>query len=86
MITDLIISMFIVLLKAFFGMFPVVTELPWGTDSIVLNAITTFKAFMNLFPPMSIIFTAVSIYIGFKLVLMLWSIVPVFGKMIHRKG
>jgi hypothetical protein len=85
MIIDTIIRLFISMIQAFFGMFPVITELPWGTDSIVTNAVGLFKGFALIFPPLQLILNIVLIYIGFKLMIMLWSVVPFFGKMVHRK-
>lgn len=82
MITDLIISMVIVLLKAFFGLFPIVTELPWGLDAYVSQAISTFRGFADIFPPLESIFVAFTIYLSFRLMLMLFAIIPVFGKML----
>jgi hypothetical protein len=88
MITDLFINMFIVLLKAFFGLFPVVSQLPFGTDEYVIYAVSMFKGFANIFPPISAIFSTFLIYLGFRVGLLLWTIIPWFGKMVnpHKKA
>lgn len=86
MIVDWIISLLLEILKAFFGIFPTITELPWGTDATVTQAVGLYKGFALIFPPLQVILDATLIYIGVQLLIMLWSIVPIFGKMIHKKS
>ena len=85
MIVNWIINWLIDILWAILYFFPTVQTLPFGMDNIVINAVGLFKGFALIFPPMQIILNAVLIYIGIKLGIMLWSIVPIFGKVIHRK-
>lgn len=75
------------LFSAIFGLFgfllsslPQVTTLPWGIDSILVGAMGTFRALMALFPPLQVVFTAFMFYIGFRLLLKLLKMIPMFGK------
>lgn len=83
MITDYFLTFIITLLQKFFSLFPVVTELPFGIDSYVVYAVGLFKGFMAIFPPFGSIFVAFTAYLGFRLVMMLFGIIPIFGKIVN---
>ena len=88
MIIQFIIQMITGIFQTFLGFFPIVTTLPWGLDSTVSFAIGLFKGFANIFPPITAVFTTFMIYLGFRVALMLFGVVPIFGKMVnaHKKA
>jgi len=67
MIFFLLLQALVVAVSMIFAPFPVVTELPWGVDSVFSQGVAYFKAFFDFFPPFSTLFTATLIYIGFRL-------------------
>jgi len=57
-------------LTAMFSFLPRVDELPLGMDSALSQAVGGFKAFMEIFPPLEVIFTAFMWYLGFRIVIL----------------
>lgn len=45
--------------------------LPWGLDDLLINAMSYFRAFIEIFPPAGVVLQAFIIYLGFKLGLMI---------------
>ena len=43
--------------------------LPFGTDAILVSAISMFKAVMLIFPPFAVVYQAAIVYLGFELVM-----------------
>lgn len=61
-----------------FGWLPRVEELPLGMDDYLSSAITSFKAFAEIFPPLEVVFTAFLWYLGFKMTLFTLRALHVF--------
>lgn len=57
---------------------PRVDVLPLGIDDYFSTAITSFKAFAEIFPPLGVIFTAFMWYLGFKITLFTLRALHVF--------
>jgi len=55
---------------------PKIEELPLGIDGYLITAIGYFRAFMEIFPPLEVMFTAFLWYMGFKLTLVVLRNVP----------
>ncbi len=55
---------------------PIITELPWGMDATLTNAVGGYKAMAVFFPPLSIIMTAFLIYLGFRITIIVLRVVP----------
>jgi len=53
---------------------PTATILPWGLDDLWITSIGYFKGFMLVFPPLTIVFDAFMIYLGFRLLLIVLKI------------
>lgn len=88
MIVDKILQLLVDILVAFAGLFDLVTILPWGLDNIVMTGVGLFRGFANIFPPINAIFVTFMIYFGFRLGIMLFGVVPIFGKLVnpHKKA
>lgn len=56
--------------------------LPWGTDSILLQAVTAYKDLAIAFPPFQTVLTAFIIYMLFRIALKILKVVPFVGNMI----
>lgn len=66
MIIFWLITFVISIISFIFYPFPTITEIPWGVDSFLVNGVGYFKALMEFFPPLSTVFSAFMIYIGFR--------------------
>lgn len=62
--------------------FPVITELPWGIDSILLNAVLGYKKLSTYFTPLNTMLVAFVIYLGFKFSLIILRMIPFVGRAI----
>jgi len=58
-----------------FGLFPKVETLPLGMDTALVTAVGYFKTLMASFPPLSVLFTALLWYLGYKGVIMLVKLI-----------
>lgn len=43
--------------------------LPFGTDAILVSAMSMFKAFMTYFPPLVVVYGAAKVYLGFEIIM-----------------
>ncbi len=62
-----------------------VDALPWGTDSFIVSGVSYFKLLTQYFPPFQTVFDAFLIYLGFKVLVMFGSGIPVIGHMLKKK-
>lgn len=83
MIITFILGLIVAILNTITAVFPTVTELPFGIDSILVTGIGGYKAMASFFPPLSTVLTAFILYLGFRLMLKFFKIIPVFGRAIH---
>ena len=49
--------------------------LPFGTDAILVSAISSFKAVMIIFPPFQVVYNAAIVYLGFELVMFILRLI-----------
>jgi len=70
MIWYYIMSFFGNMLNLMFSWLPRVDILPLGIDGYLSSAITSFKAFSEIFPPLALIFQAFMFYMAFKVSLL----------------
>jgi len=49
---------------------PVVETLPFNMDEYFSTAVGSFKSFMEIFPPLQVIWSAFLIYVGFRVILL----------------
>lgn len=79
MIWYYLMSFFGNMLNLMFSWLPRVEELPLGIDGYLSTAVSSFKAFSEVFPPLQVIYTAFMWYLGFRitiLTLKLLRIIP----------
>lgn len=62
---------------------PIITELPWGIDSVLVNGLGGYRAMAVFFPPLTVVMTAFIIYLGFRIVVMVIKAIPVIGKTVN---
>jgi len=67
MIVYLLIQVIIYALSLVFAVFPTVEELPWGVDTVFSDGMGYYRYLMDIFPPLSTVLSAVLIYLGYKL-------------------
>lgn len=79
MISQAIFSLLILVLGAVFGLLPDATTLPtWGgvnLDTIFSNGFGYVRYLATIFPPLTVIISAASIYLGFRLILIIVKLV-----------
>jgi len=61
---------------------PIISELPWGIDSILLASITSIKTLGNYFPPFYTVLIAFGIYLGFLILIRVLRMIPIIGRFI----
>jgi len=66
MIWFYIITFFGSFLNTMLSWLPKITELPFGMDSIAVQAIGSFRAFAEIFPPLQTVLSAFVIYFLFR--------------------
>lgn len=74
MIIKIFISVIVLIITSITSWLPTVEELPWGLDDLWQTSVASFKAFIEVFPPLQIVFSAFLIYLGFRLTLILIKI------------
>lgn len=87
MISEIIIYAVVQVVSFFTAFLPgagqVPLLLPWGTDAILLQAVTGYKLLAGAFPPFQTILTAFIIYLLFRIALKMLKVVPFVGNMIE---
>jgi len=83
MIVDSIFQLIIAVSRSLGLLLPSVTSLPWGLDSIFQQAVSGFKGFMAIFPPLQTVFNAFLIYLGFRIALRIVKAVPFLGRTVE---
>lgn len=63
----MLLTVVITLVGFLFGLFPLITELPWGLDAVVVQGVGGYKLLATAFPPLSTVLTIFLIYISFRL-------------------
>jgi len=79
MIWYYILTFFGNMINATLSFLPEVTELPFGMDEILVNAVGYFRQFMSYFPPLQVMFTAFMIYISFRLLLVVLRLFKLYN-------
>lgn len=79
----MIITIFLVIVISLFGsvfqFFPQVTALPFGIDAILVQGMGYVYFLKGIFPPLGIMLTGFLFVIGFKVVMLLFKMIPVVG-------
>jgi len=88
MIIVLFLNFIILLFGAVFSFFPVVTELPWGIDSILVTGMGYLRFIIGLVPPLGIMFSGFVVIVLFKMTMVVFRAVPIIGRMVrdHSSG
>jgi len=60
----------------------IISELPWGIDSVLVSAVGGYKALAVFFPPLTVILTAFILYLSFRVILMVLKMIPFIGRSI----
>lgn len=58
------------MLNLMFSFLPRVDELPFGMDGYLEQAVSTFKAFAEIFPPFEVVLQAFLFYLSFKIMML----------------
>jgi len=74
MIIQFLFTILISIAQALTGFLPTVETLPWGIDALLVTSTGYFKGFMQIFPPLQIVFGAFMLYLGFRLLLIVLKI------------
>lgn len=81
MIWTWLFTLIVVAFRVIFIWLPSVTALPtigsFDMDAMMVSAVSTFKAFMLIFPPLGVIFGAFMFYMGFKILMVLLRILRI---------
>lgn len=67
MIIVILFSLIFSLVTLMFSFLPDGNVLPFGTDNILVTAVQTVYAFIDVFPPIGIVFQAFSVFILYKI-------------------
>lgn len=71
MVLYLIFHVILLIIGAIFAFFPTITELPWGVDANLQAGVAGYKLFAEYFPPLTLFLTLTTIYISFKLLMII---------------
>jgi len=69
MIIQLILHILVSAVNVIFSWLPEVNELPWGIDSVLVDAVSQFKAVAVYIPPLTVVLGAFMTYVSFRLTL-----------------
>lgn len=83
MLINFILQLIVSFLAMLLSRFPTITTLPFGIDEILVTGVGGYRALAVIFPPLDIVLTAFLIYLGFRIGLRIFRMLPVFGKLIH---
>jgi len=88
MIFTLIFGMFVTIFAVIFQYFPIVTELPFGSDAILSTGMGYIHFVIAVFPPLGIMLSGFLVIIGFKMLMLVLRAVPIIGRMVgaHNSG
>lgn len=64
-----------------FSLFPKVTALPFGIDSILVQGSGYIHFLVGVIPPLGIMLNGLLYIIGFKILMMFIRIIPIIGRM-----
>lgn len=67
MITNLFLSLIFFILNLIFGLFPVITTLPFGIDSVLVYAVTVYQSFAVYLWPLVFPMQMAVVYVLFAL-------------------
>lgn len=82
MIVTILFALVTLLLTAVFQYVPVITELPYGIDSILVTGMTYLHAIIAVFPPLGIMLSGFLIILGFKTLMLVLRAVPIIGRIV----
>jgi hypothetical protein len=80
MIITILLTIIIAVFQVFFNFMPVVTELPYGIDAILVEGMGYLSFLMEVFPPLSTMLTGFIVVLGFKLGMMVVKMIPFVGR------
>lgn len=61
-----------------------VSTLPFGIDSILVQGMSYFKFLITVFPPFGVLWEALLLVIGFKILLKLIAMIPIVRGLLHK--
>lgn len=77
------LSALIWIIDAVLSFLPKITELPFGLDAILVQAVGTIQAIIAMFPPLQIVWICVLAAISLRLALLLYHITKWLIERIH---